>query len=1185
MAAPKFVHFDVHSDLSFTDSTLTVPALVGAAKRDAARALVIADRGNLYAAAQHHRLAAKHNIKPISGVQLEVEDPDCGIGILRLYGVSEGGYETLCRIISAAGERTRTQGALGVLPIDELLRSAEGLAVLTGGRRGVVNQAFASDAPAAAERALARLQEGCGGYLFAEMQRSGFPGEEDQNRQIVTLADSLDVPLIATHPVRFMAPDDLGAHRVREAAAARRKVSDFSGPHAPTTAGSWWRSPEQMAALFPDLAEALTNTVHLAEAVKCTPPFSNRLLPEYPDAPGAAANGVLRKLAVDGLQRLGIDDQAHRDRLEYELGVIAGQGFSGYILIVADYVMEAKRRGMEVGPGRGSGAGSLVAYTTGITDIDPLPYGLLFERFLNPERPSLPDFDCDFPPARRDEIIRYMRERYGAERVAQIGAVSRIGLRSAVNDTVRALGASKLIGRRLAELMPEMGGKSVEAELESNAVLRTVYDNSGEAREILDHAAGIVGLARHTSIHAAGVVISPEALTAHSPITPDRPGDPPHLQISGEDAEASGLVKFDILGLTTLSVIQDATEHADAHAPIGGIDTDEPDPLVLELLSSGHTSGVFQLESCGMQRILHEFRPDSLEELAMVISLFRPGPLQTGMVESAIKRKHGFEKIDYPHPLLEPILRDTYGVIIYQEQVMRAAQELASYSLAEADILRKAMGKKKAAEMESQRQRFVEGCEKNGISGPEAESIFQLMAKFAGYGFNRAHAIAYATISWRAAWLKAHYPDHYAAAVLTGAANNPRKLLAALYEAKRSGVAVRPPNINESQRHFVADGRGGVLYGLSAIKNLGEKGLQALLDEREANGPFQGLVDLHERTRLGKTAMHSLIDSGSMSLWGHLGQLRAANDALQSQGKKSQAAQEAAGQMSMFDGGPPGAAGDGDAFVNRFADERASTRDVMAAERRALDAWLSGHPIDDYGEIYTDAQAARLVDVLSDMPDENASEEELAAARKGRSATIAGIVVARRDSTMKGNVASALVVEDATSRIEVRLSPAVRRNCEEALHEGAALRIGGTMLIGGRNAIPYLRADRVETLDDLRQRSVKRLVVDLRGAGATSRERLVACLRGAREGGTVVEGLDLDGGPLAVALSPELWDEIGKILPPGTYRGEYGDADESPTHQTTPIQSIDAERALLRNRAEWDASIERLQQAMPSSAM
>ena len=1169
-----FVNFDVHSDYSLHDSILTVPALVKAAVDAQMPALAVADTGNLYAAPAHHRLAAAHGIKAISGVAMQLVDDDCGGGLLRLFAVGDGGYRRLCELISRASAASRKDDdTLAPLPLAELLHDPGGLAVLTGGRHGFVHGALRAGDVDQARNALARLREGLSGFCFAEVQRSGFPGETEANRLCVGLADELDVPLLATHPARFLVADDVVTHRIREASAAKGLVQNFDGLRSPTTAASWWRTPAEMAELFADLPDAVANAGALAEAADCKPDFEQRMLPRFPDAPGAKADAALRDAALAGLRRMGCEDAEHRQRLEYELSVIADKGFSDYFMIVADYVGEARRRGIEVGPGRGSGAGSLVACAIGITEVDPLPHGLLFERFLNPERPSLPDFDVDFPPHRRDEVIAYIRSRYGAERVAQIGAVSKIGLRAAVHDTVRTMDLPRSLGQRVAELMPVNTG-DVDGALAANPVLQTVYDNDAAARDVIDRARGLVGLARHTTIHPGGVVISPEPLTERAPLSRTRPNEPLHMQMSGEDAEACGFVKFDVLGLATLSILEDAHRRAGTTGPVGGVDDDRPDPKVVELLATGNTGGIFQLESAGMQRVLRDFRPQALGELATVIALYRPGPLQTGMVDDAVKRKHGHAAIRYPHPALEPILKETFGVFVYQEQVMLAARRMAGYSLGQSDTLRKAMGKKKAEEMASQLERFVHGCADQGIPSEESLPVFRMMEKFAGYGFGKAHATAYAILAWRGAWLKAHHPEHYLSAVLTGNAQMPEKLLEALYEAKRCGVPVHPPHINKAQADFTGDGAGGIRYGLAAVKQLGAKGIQRLLDERSRNGPFTGLVDLCERGGLGRAAVENLIDAGALDDWGHRGQLRGALAELQ-RGRGARNALEDGGQSSMFGSFE-------DELLDRHADSRDSARDILAAERRALDTWLSGHPIDDYGDLYGDHQATRLVDLLRRMPDESATEEELAEARRGSDAVIAGIVVSCRNGTVRGNVRSTLLVEDATSRVSVDVSPTVRNGCEDTLFEGAALRIGGTLLPKGRDGKPYIRADRIETLDDLRQRSVRRLVLDTSRCQPGGRQRLLAVLRKAPPGQTVVEGLDAADGSYTVGLTPELWDGIGRLLPPGAYRGEYGDAEPDDAGQSPTVTRLptDGQRALRRNRAQWRASVDDLKQAM-----
>ena len=779
MSTP-FVHLRLHSEFSLLDSVVRIKPLLAAVAAGDMPAVALTDQSNLFGLIRFYRAAVAAGVKPIAGADLLVEEEGEAPTRITFLCQNNVGYRNLCGLVSQAYRTDRYHGR-PMLRREWLPRHAEGLIALSGGRDGDVGRALLSGREADADAALAFWRGLFPDRFYIELQRTGREREDAYNQLGVRLAAKAGVPVVATNDVRFIDDDDFGAHEARVCIHEGHTLTDPGRPRE-YSRDQYLKSGEEMAELFADVPEAIENTVEIARRCNLDLVLGESVLPDFPVPDGMTADSYLAELADSSLkERLpqllpagAADAEGYADRLRTELEVICGMGFAGYFLIVADFIQWAKDNGVPVGPGRGSGAGSLVAFVLGITDLDPLRYELLFERFLNPERVSMPDFDVDFCMDGRDRVIDYVAQRYGRDSVSQIITFGTMAARAVVRDVGRVLGHPYGFVDRIAKLIPFEIGMTLDKALAEDEELARVYKEEDEVRGVIDLARRLEGLARNAGKHAGGVVIAPGPLTDFTPLYCEEGGGGLVSQFDKDDVEAAGLVKFDFLGLRTLTIIDRAVQTINDRAADGeetldirGIPLD--DAATFSLLKAQDTTAVFQLESRGMKDLIKRLQPDSFDDIIALVALFRPGPLQSGMVDDFINRKHGKnqEPIDYFHPSLEAILKPTYGVILYQEQVMQIAQVLAGYSLGAADLLRRAMGKKKPEEMAKQRSIFTEGAVSRGVAEGTATYIFDLMEKFAGYGFNKSHSAAYALVSYHTMWLKAHYPAAFMAAIST----------------------------------------------------------------------------------------------------------------------------------------------------------------------------------------------------------------------------------------------------------------------------------------------------------------------------------------------------------------------------------------------------------------------------------
>ncbi|MDI6709646.1 MAG: DNA polymerase III subunit alpha [Bacillota bacterium] len=1044
MASQVFVHLHNHTEYSLLDGAARIPDLVAAAAAQGAPALAITDHGAMFGVVDFYKACKKAGIKPILGCEVYVaprtrHDRQAGVDDklhhLVLLAKDETGYRNLMRLVSVG----YTEGFYYKPRVDKeiLNRYRQGLIAMSACLAGEVPALVLREGEERALSVAAAYREIFGPDYYLELQDHGLAEQGPVNRTLASIARRLEIPLVATNDVHYVRAEEAEIQDILLCIQTGKTVADAQRMRFGSNE-FYLKSPEQMAQLFGEVPAALANTLAIAEQCSVELDFNGLHLPEYDVPPGYDIDTYLRELCYQGaLRRYGEITPEIGRRLDYELGVIAQMGFSGYFLIVWDFIHYARERGVLVGPGRGSAAGSLVAYSLGITSLDPLPYGLLFERFLNPERVSMPDIDIDFCFERRGEVIDYVFEKYGRDRVAQIITFGTMAARAAVRDVGRALGMSYGEVDRVAKLIPAELGMTIEKALQTPD-LGELYAQNDQMRKLLDTARALEGMPRHASIHAAGVVISRETLTNYLPLYRTTDGVVA-TQFPKETVEKLGLLKMDFLGLRTLTVIGDAVEMIRRNRGIA-LDIDSlplDDPATYELLCKGETTGVFQLESSGMRAILRDLRPEVFEDIIALVALYRPGPLGSGMVEDFIARKHGVKEVAYLHPLLEPILKDTYGVILYQEQVMRIASVLSGFSLGEADLLRRAMGKKKPEIIAGLRSQFIEGAKKNSVNPEVAQKVFELIEYFAGYGFNKSHSAAYALIAYQTAYLKANYAPEYMAALLTSVKDNADKVGVYVEECRRMGLEVLPPDVNESRESFTIVG-GKIRFGLAAVRNVGEGTVQAVIEARDREGPFTGLVDFLRRLdsrAVNRRVLESLIRAGAFASMGfRRSQLLAVlDDALQA-AHRAQRERES-GQLSLF--GFTAQAGAG--FEVTLPDvPEFSPRELLAMEKDALGLYISGHPLAQYRDLLRSVTSANCGE-LTDLPG-------------GKQVILGGLLTSvKRISTRKGEPMGFATLEDLTGRIEVVVFPRVYEQARDILVPDAAVLVVGTVQVNGED--------------------------------------------------------------------------------------------------------------------------------------
>ena len=1055
-------------------------------------AVAVTDQNNMCSLVKFYKTSMGAGIKPICGADLWLsnKDPDNPLSRISLLVMNAVGYRNLTELISRGFIDGQRNGQI-IIEREWVAEAAEGLIMLSAAKEGEIGMALIAGDLEVAETLAREWMAVFPERFYLEVQRTNRPNDEEQLHAAVALADKIGAPLVATNDVRFIKQEDFEAHETRVCIGEGRALDD---PRRSKNYSDqqYLKSAEEMAELFSDLPEALENTVEIAKRCNIEVKLGKHFLPDYPIPDGMTIDEYFRKVSFDGLEeRLSVllpkdtteDYEAKRqvyvDRLNFELDIIIQMGFPGYFLIVMDFIQWAKSNGVPVGPGRGSGAGSLVAYVQKITDLDPLEYDLLFERFLNPERVSMPDFDVDFCMDGRDRVIDYVAEKYGRNAVSQIITFGSMAAKAVVRDVARVQGKSYGLADRLSKMIPFEVGMTLEKAYEQEEILRDFIKVDEEAAEIWEMARKLEGVVRNVGKHAGGVVIAPTKLTDFSPIYCDEEGGGLVTQFDKDDVEAAGLVKFDFLGLRTLTIIdwalktinRDRAKVGEEPLDIAFIPLD--DKPTYSLLQKAETTAVFQLESRGMKELIKKLKPDCLEDLIALVALFRPGPLQSGMVDDFINRKHGRAELAYPHPDyqydgLQPVLAPTYGIILYQEQVMQIAQVMAGYTLGGADMLRRAMGKKKPEEMAKQRGGFIEGCASNNIDADLAGNIFDLVEKFAGYGFNKSHSAAYGLVSYQTAWLKAHYPAPFMAAVLSADMHNTDKVVTLIEEVRIMKLRLDAPDVNTSEFKFTVNDEGRIVYGLGAIKGVGEGPVEAITEAREA-GPFKDLFDFCARVdlkRINKRTLDGLIRSGALDRLGphffdepkayqaNIDQNRAVLLAAMEEAIK--AAEQTArthdsGHADLFGG--VFVDEDADVYANHRKAKELTLKERLKGEKDTLGLYLTGHPIDEYeGEIRRFARQ-RIID--------------LKPARDTQ--TVAGMIIALRVmKNKKGDKMGFITLDDRSGRIEASLFADAFHSAQSLLQTDAMVVVEGEVSNDDFSGGLRLRVKRVMSMEDAR---------------------------------------------------------------------------------------------------------------------
>ncbi|MGH1461693.1 MAG: DNA polymerase III subunit alpha [Neptuniibacter sp.] len=1033
MSDPKFIHLRVHTEFSVVDGLVRIKELVSAAKHANMPAVGITDQTNFFGLIKFFKAATSNGVKPICGADVWVEnaeEPSAEPFRLTLLVRNAQGYLNLMELISQAyAEGQNVIPDMALVKPEWVEAKAAGLIALSGAKKGEVGRALLAE-NAKAGSVLEHWMQVFPDSFYLEVQRTGRTSDEQIVHGSVELAREYGCPLVATNEVMFIKPDDFEAHEVRVCINQGRTLEDPTRPKE-YSEQQYFRSQEEMAELFSDIPSAVQNSVEIAKRCNIEIEIGTYYLPKYPIPEGMLMDDYFRKVSFDGLEErlevlLDKDDpeysgkrQLYIDRLEFELDIIIQMGFPGYFLIVMDFIKWGKENGVPVGPGRGSGAGSLVAYAQKITDLDPLEYDLLFERFLNPERVSMPDFDIDFCMDNRDKVIDYVARTYGRDAVSQIVTFGTMAAKAVVRDVARVQGKPFGLADRLSKLIPFEVGITLKKAMDQEPMLSEFVTSSEEAQEIMEMAYKLEGVTRNVGKHAGGVVIAPTKLTDFAATYCDEEGNGLVTQFDKGDVEEAGLVKFDFLGLRTLTIIDWALQTVNnirakkGEEPLDIELIDLEDKRTFDLLQSAETTAVFQLESSGMKDLVRRLLPSRFEDIVALVALFRPGPLQSGMVDDFINRKHGRAEMAWPHPdyqldSLQPVLEPTYGIILYQEQVMQIAQVMAGYTLGGADMLRRAMGKKKPEEMAKQRVSFLEGSEQNGINRDLAGNIFDLVEKFAGYGFNKSHSAAYALVSYQTAWLKTHYPAPFMAAVMSSDMQNTEKVVIFVDECRNMGIPPALPDVNSGEYMFTVNDEGVIIYGLGAIKGVGEGPIEAIVEARNEGGEFKDLFDFCERVgakKLNKRVLEALVRSGALDslgaeravLW------QAISDALQAadQSAKNQDA-------GMFDLFGEVESESGRAPYEDYKRVRPWTdKERLEGEKDTLGLYLTGHPIDEYESELKHFISKRIV--------------ELQPAR-GQSQKMAGLVVdLRLKKTKKGENLCFVTLDDRSARIDVTL--------------------------------------------------------------------------------------------------------------------------------------------------------------------
>ncbi|WP_279146750.1 DNA polymerase III subunit alpha [Photobacterium carnosum] len=1087
MAEPRFIHLRVHSDYSMIDGLAKVKPIVKRAAELGMPALALTDFTNLCGLVKFYFAAHDAGLKPIIGADFKVQSQDMGDELfeLTILAANNEGYKNLTLLISEAYQRGHVQHQ-PVIDKEWLIKYREGLIILSGGRTGDVGRALLKGNQQLTDACVAFYQTYFPDSYYLELVRTGRVDEDAYLHFAIELAEQYDLPVVATNDVRLLNANQFDAHEIRVAIHDGYTMVDPNRPKL-YSEQQYLRSEDEMCELFADIPEALQNSVEIAKRCNVTVRLGEYFLPNFPTGDMSIEDFLVTKSQQGLEERLEFlfpdpEVRAQRrpeydERLEIELKVVNQMGFPGYFLIVMEFIQWSKDNDVPVGPGRGSGAGSLVAYALKITDLDPLAFDLLFERFLNPERVSMPDFDIDFCMDKRDLVIDHVAEMYGRNAVSQIITFGTMAAKAVIRDVGRVLGHPYGFVDRLSKLIPTEPGMTLEKAFEVEPQLGQAYEADEEIRDLIDMCRILEGVTRNAGKHAGGVVISPTTITDFSPLYCDAEGNNPVTQFDKNDVETAGLVKFDFLGLRTLTIIDWALGMINPRRVEQGL---EPvniaaipmaDKKSFDMLQRSESTAVFQLESRGMKDLIKRLRPDCFEDMIALVALFRPGPLQSGMVDNFIDRKHGREAVSYPdekwqHESLKEILDPTYGIILYQEQVMQIAQVLAGYTLGGADMLRRAMGKKKASEMAKQRAVFEQGAIDNGVDGELSMKIFDLVEKFAGYGFNKSHSAAYALVSYQTLWLKAHYPAEFMAAVMTADMDNTDKIISLVDECHRMNLKLLPPDVNKGLYRFNVDDEGAVVYGIGAVKGVGEGPIENIISAREKNGHFKDLFDFCARIdtkRVNKRVLDKLIKSGALD---RLGPNRAAmlatlDDAIKAASQYHKA--QASGQDDLFGVLTEAPEEVEHAYANI---EEAPESVWLEGERETLGLYLTGHPINAYISELKHYTTWRLKDAQQTGRDKVAS--------------VAGLVIAARVMTTKrGSRIGLMTLDDRSGRMEVMLFTDALDRYMDLLEKDKIVVVSGQVSFDDFNGGLRMSAREVLDISEAREKHLRGVAISV----------------------------------------------------------------------------------------------------------
>ena len=1081
-----FSHLRVSSEYSISQGLLTINQIVDSAVKHSIPSVALTDRSNMFGLVKFFNKCEASGIKPISGSSIRVifDDDEQSHELLCLAKTNIG-HKNLMRIISSAHNNYSYQSP--IINFNDLAKLKDDIIVISGGKDSHVFELLKRNKIKDAEKKIESFLKVFDDDFILEVQKTNRPDEFEYFSNILPIASTKGIPLIATNDVLFAKPDDFDTHETKVCINTGKTLNDPNREKI-FSQEQFFKSSDDMAKLFKGFDSLLENTNEISKKCNVSIHTKQYFLPEYPVPDEHNFDSFLVDLSKKRLQEFinDFDDKKNKiytDRLDYELNQIKTMGFSSYFLIVYDFIQWSKDNDVPVGPGRGSGAGSLVAFALGITTLDPIYHGLLFERFLNPERVSMPDFDIDFCMEKRDKVIEYVSNKYGSNSVSQIATFGTMAARAVVRDVARALGKPYAVGDRISKMIPFAPGMTLDKAKEDQPIFAQAAKNDPEVKEVVDLAYKLEGIARNVGKHAGGVVIAPGSISDFCPVYNDRQSSSVMTQYDKDDVEKIGLVKFDFLGLRTLTVIDRAVKSINASKKIDNpLNLDNiplDDPKVFELLSSGKTMAIFQLESTGMRALIKSLKPSKFEEITALLALYRPGPLNSGMHTTFVERKHGKSSVEYPHILLEPVLSETYGVIVYQEQVMEAARVLAGYTMGQADILRRVMGKKKIEEMEEQREIFVKGCEEKSIPAKKANEIFELIEQFAEYGFNKSHSAAYAVISYQTAFLKTYYPEHFMSAVLSTELGNTDKIHALIQECKRMNIKVLNPNILSSSKRFLVNDDLDIEYGLGAIKGVADSFIKHVCNIRQSVN-FKDLWDFSKKADIklgGKKSLEALSQSGAFDNIAPSRTVAIAciEDMLKDSTKAANGSSVKSGDLfASIDE-------DFDPYEKYKNLPDLTMSELLSLEKKSLGYYLSGHPVDAIGGKIEKLRSRKIGDITNDIK---------------KASLVCLINSARQIKDRKGNPLTFINFDDGSGVMDGVVASDTLETCHGILKEGSILILKGTIELDDYkskdlgDAMYRMRVREVHSLDTELERKVREIMINIEKSDVSSLDAL-----------------------------------------------------------------------------------------------